>query len=64
VIYCATACGLRINTLLSLTVGDADFSYPDVARLTVLRKSGRKFGSRRSGNSGNIFVSWLTPEAK
>jgi integrase len=64
IIYCDTACGLRINTLLSLTIGDVDFSYPDVARLTVLRKPGRKFGSKRGGNSGNIFVSWLTPEAK
>jgi integrase len=64
VIYCDTACGLRINTLLSLTVGDVDFSYPDVARLTVQRKPGRKFGSRRGGSSGNIFVSWFTPEAK
>ncbi len=35
IIYCNTACGLRINTLLSLTVGDVDFSYPDVARFTV-----------------------------
>lgn len=64
VIYCNSACGLRINTLLSLNVGDVDFSYPDVARFTVERKAGRKFGSRRSGSSGNIFVSWITPEAK
>jgi integrase len=64
VIHCATACGLRINTLLSLTVGDVDFSYPDVARLTVTRKTGRKFGNRHSGSSGNLFVSWITPEAK
>jgi hypothetical protein len=64
VIYCDTSSGLRINTLLSLTVGDVDFSYPDVARLNVMRKVGRKFGSNRSANSGNLFVSWITPEAK
>ena len=64
VIYCNTACGLRINTLLSLRVEDVDFSYPDVARFTVIRKAGRKFGSRNSTNSWNLFVSWITPEAK
>ena len=64
IIYCNTSCGLRINTLLSLTVDDADFSYPDVARFTVVRKAGRKFGSRRSGSSGSLFITWITPEAK
>ena len=64
IIYCSTACGLRINTLLSLTVGDVDFSYPDVAQFTVIRKAGRKFGRGNSVNSGNLFVSWITPEAK
>jgi len=64
VIYCNTSCGLRINTLLSLTVGDVDFSYPDVARFTVVRKAGRKFGSKRSGSSGSLFITWITPEAK
>jgi integrase len=64
IIYCSTSCGLRINTLLSLTVGDVDFSYPDVARFTVVRKAGRKFGSKRSGSSGSLFITWITPEAK
>ena len=64
VIYCDTSSGLRINTLLSLSVGDVDFSYPDVARFTVVRKAGRKFGSKRSSNSGSLFISWITPEAK
>jgi integrase len=64
IIYCNTSCGLRINTLLSLTVGDVDFSYPDVARFTVVRKAGRKFGSKRSGSSGSLFITWITPEAK
>ena len=64
IIYCNTSCGLRINTLLSLTVGDVDFSYQDVARFTVFRKAGRKFGSNRSSNSGNLFITWITPEAK
>jgi integrase len=64
VIYVATSSGLRIGTLLSLKVGDVDFNYPDVARLTVKRKRGRKFGSKRGRNGGNYFVSWMTPEAK
>jgi hypothetical protein len=64
VIYCNTSCGLRINTLLSLTVGDVDFSYPDIARFTVVRKAGRKFGSKRSGSSGSLFITWITSEAK
>jgi integrase len=64
VIYCDTSCGLRINTLLSLTFGDVDFSYPDVARFTVVRKAGRKFGNSRSGSSGSLFITWITPEAK
>ncbi len=32
--------------------------------LLLIRKAGRKFGSKRSGNSGSLFVSWITPEAK
>jgi integrase len=64
IIYCDTACGLRINTLLSLTIGDVDFSYPDVARFTVTRKIGQKFSNRGSRSSGKLFVSWITPEAK
>jgi len=64
VIYVATSSGLRIGTLLSLRVGDVDFSYPDVARLTVKRKRGRKFGNKRGRNAGRYFVSWVTPEAK
>jgi integrase len=64
VIYVATSSGLRIGTLLSLRVGDVDFSYPDVARLTVKRKRGRKFGNKRGRNAGRYFVSWMTPEAK
>jgi len=64
VIYIATSSGLRIGTLLSLKVGDVDFSYPDVARLTVKRKRGRKFGNKRGRNAGRYFVSWVTPEAK
>jgi integrase len=64
VIYCNTSSGLRINTLLSLTFGDVDFSYSDVARLTVYRKAGRKFGNNRSGSSASLFITWITPEAK
>lgn len=64
IIYCDTSSGLRIGTLLSLKVGDVDFTYPDVARLTVERKRGRKFSTKRNGSQGRLFVSWITPEAR
>ncbi len=64
VIYCDTSSGLRINTLLGLSIGDVDFNYPDVARFTVERKKGRKFGSKRGPSSGRVFVTFITPEAK
>jgi site-specific recombinase XerD len=64
VIFCGTASGLRIGTLLSLKIGDVDFNYPDVARLTVERQRGRKFNNQRGGNGGRLFISWLTPEAR
>lgn len=64
VIYVETSSGLRIGTLLSLKVGDVDFNYPDVARLTVERKRGRKFGSKRSRSAGRFFCTFITPEAK
>lgn len=63
-IYCETSSGLRIGTILSLKVGDVDFSYPDVARFTVERKRGRKFSTKRNGNQGKLFISWITPEAR
>jgi integrase len=63
-IYCLTSSGLRIGTILSLKVGDVDFSYPDVARFTVERKRGRKFSTKRNGNQGKLFISWITPEAR
>ena len=64
IIYCDSSSGLRIGTLLGLRVGDADFTYPDVARFTVERKRGRKFSTSRSGSQGRLFVSWITPEAR
>jgi integrase len=64
VIYGGTSSGLRIGTLLSLNVGDVDFNYPDVARITVERKRGRKFSSKRSGTAGRLFCTFITPEAK
>jgi len=63
VIFVASSSGLRIGTLLSLRVGDVDFNYPDVARISVERKRGRKF-SASARNTGRYFVTWITPEAK
>jgi integrase len=64
IIYCDTSSGLRINTLLGLKVGDVDFGCPDIARFTVERKRGRKFGSKRGPSAGKLFVTFITPEAK
>lgn len=64
VIYIETSSGLRIGTLLSLKIGDVNFNYPDVAKITVERKRGRKFGSRRSRSAGRFFCTFITPEAK
>jgi len=63
VIFADTSSGLRLGTLLSLKVGDVDLNYPDVARITVERKRGRKFSTRGRG-AGRFFCSFLTPEAK
>ena len=46
VIFGATSSGLRIGTFLSLRVGDVDFNYPDVARLTVERRHRRQFSNK------------------
>jgi len=56
--------GLRAGTMLSLTLGDVDFDYPDVARISVVRKRGRKFGSRRGMTNGRYYCTFITPEAK
>jgi integrase len=60
-----TSSGLRIGTMLSLKVGDVDFdSYPDVAKIKVERKRGRKFVGKRRGSQGRMFFTWITEEAK
>jgi len=60
-----TSSGLRIGTMLSLKVGDVDFdSYPDVAKIKVERKRGRKFVGKRRGSQGKVFFTWITEEAK
>ena len=52
--------GLRVETLLGLRWSDVDFeSYPDIAKITVLRKPGRKFTG-----SQNYYVTFITPEAR
>jgi integrase len=55
--------GLRIGALLTLRIKDVNFDYPDVARIRVERRQGRKFIGRR-GIQGRVFFTWLTPEAK
>jgi integrase len=60
-----TSSGLRIGTMLSLKVGDVDFvSYPDVGKIKVERKRGRKFVGKRRGSQGRVFFTWITEEAK
>ncbi len=56
--------GLRVGTLLSLSVGDVDMGYPDVARLKVQRKAGRKFSSKRSRRTGRFYSTFVTAEAR
>lgn len=64
----ATSSGLRRRALVTLTFGDVNFDYPDVARIIVKKhykirgksfKSGRKIGRKRT-----FFVTFITPEAK
>ena len=64
----ATSSGLRLNALCTLKVGDVNFDYPDVARITVKKQytingkvytSGRKIGRKRT-----FYVTFITPEAK
>lgn len=57
--------GIRIGTLLTLRVGDVNFDYPDVARILVEEGQGRKFRNNTRGlDSGRLFITWMTPEAK
>lgn len=58
-----SSCGLRIGTFVSLKIGDVDINYPDVARLTVERKRGRKF-SNKGRSAGRFFCTFISPEAK
>jgi integrase len=64
VICCSTSSGLRLGTLVTLKMGDVDMSYPDVARIQVERKKGRKFTTKRSPGSGKLYCTFITPEAK
>ena len=63
VIEIASSSGLRIGTLLSLTVGDVNFNYQDLARINVGRKLGRKFVGKRQ-SQGRFYSTFMTPEAK
>jgi integrase len=64
VIYIDTSSGLRIGTLLSLKIGNVNFSYPDVAGIKVERQLGRKFVGRRGRGAGRVYYTFMTPEAK
>jgi integrase len=64
IILIASSSGLRMGTLLSLTVGDVNLNYPDVARLMVQRKAGRKFANKNRGSQRRFYCTFITPEAK
>ena len=68
IILVDTSSGLRRKALVTLTFGDVNFDYPDVARIVVKKqyairgktfKSGRKISRKRT-----FFVTFITPEAK
>ena len=46
-----------------MTVGDVYLDYPDVARINVYRKLGRKFVGKRQ-SQGRFYSTFITPEAK
>jgi integrase len=56
--------GLRLGTLLSLKVGDVSFDYPDVARIKVESRSGRKFIGHGRGSTGRFYSTFVTPETR
>jgi integrase len=56
--------GLRLGTLLSLTVGDVSFDYPDVARIRVESRRGRKFKGHGIGTMGRFYSTFVTPETR
>lgn len=65
----ASSSGLRANTIRTLTYGDVNFQFPDIAEITVKRqyqdrngqivKTGRKISKKR-----NFFTTFITPESK
>jgi len=68
IVLVAASSGLRANTIRTLTFGDVNFEYPDVARITVKReykvngkmvRSGRKITKARK-----FYVTFISPEAK
>ena len=63
-IYVLASSGLRIGTLLTLTIGDVNFDYDDVAKVTVMKKAGRKFSSKNIQGTKNFYCTFVTPEAK
>lgn len=68
IVLVASSSGLRANTLRTLTFGDVNFEYPDVASVMVkreytvngkLKKTGRKISKTKK-----FYVTFITPEAK
>jgi integrase len=64
VILLSISSGLRLGTLLSLTINDVNMNYSDVALIKVEKKPGRKFMSRAGLSSGRFYFTFITPEAK
>jgi len=67
-ILVACSTGLRANTLRTLTFGDVNFDYPDVAKIRVNKEyevNGKTVRSGRKIMRGkNFYVTFITPEAK
>lgn len=67
-ILVASSSGLRRNTLITLKVGDVNFDYPDIAKITVKREyevEGKVYRSgRKITKSRTFYVTFISPEAK
>lgn len=64
----ASSSGLRLNTLLTLSVGDVTFDLPDIAKIMVKRvytMDGKEYSTgRKISKKRKFFVTFVTPEAR